>query len=448
MSQARKGTATLFRADRRFVLSGYQPTLIVDVALDLLEEASVPTPPMTFTSFLCISSESRLLKSNEYNVFSGFVPHISHLNIRSLKIYFLLALYHSFLLSVKTIPIPDKGAGFAYKGTNILDETARRWAALQAIPSMLTAEANLALTSEVVLPSIQLVLEALLRLFSFQKSHNILTLALWQRLSNELVERFTECKKSAIKISHTARGELSGVYSIYLSQDASYHLINKPRSSVPLLLLTHYSSLFHLEEILALLLYSHFIGEIPGKNIYASLLSLEPGSIQHTIDIYNLDLNFFLTPFFTKLYLFISLLYHFLSTIRGSSTTAGVIQTFSQQACISSDFIEELKLTFLFYSYSVFSFLWSRHLILKSILQICGLKSLIGMILMELSTSSAFLKSSEFISELLVFLTSNVPPAKPPIPVGKIFFADLMKVYGYSFRGLIRIYKYLIDLES
>jgi len=436
MSQARKGTATLFRADRRFVLSGYQPTLIVDVALNLLEEASVPTPPMTFTSFLCISSESRFLKSNEYNVFSGFVPRISYLSIRSLKIYFLLALYHSFLLSMKTIPIPDKGAGFAYKGANVLEQTARRWAALQAVPSMLTAEANLALTSEVVLPSIQLVLEALLRLFSFQKSHNILALALWQRLSNELVEGFAECIKSAIKISHTAQGELSDVYSIYLSQDASYYLINEPRFSVPLLLLRHHSSLFRLEEILALLLYSHFIGGIPGKNIYTSFLSLEPGSIQHTIDIYNLDLNFFLTPFFTKLYLFISLLYHFLSTIRGSSTTAGVIQTFSQQVCISSDFIEELKLTFLFCPYSVFSFLWSRHLVLESILKIGSLKLLIGMILIELSTTSAFTKSSEFTAELLAYLTSNMPPAKPSLPCGKIFFTDIT-----------RIYKYLIDLQ-
>jgi len=338
---------------------------------------------------------------------------------------------------MKTIPIPDNGAGFAYKGANVLEQTARRWAALQAVPSMLTAEANLALTSEVVLPSIQLVLEALLRLFSFQKSHNILALALWQCLSNELVERFTECIKSAIKISQAAREELSDVYSIYLSQGASYHLINKPRSSVPLLLSTHHSSLFHLEEILALLLYSHFIGEIPGKNIYTSFLSLEPDSIQHTIDIYNLDLNFFLTPFFTKLYLFISLLYHFLSTIRGSSTTAGVIQTFSQQVCISSDFIEELKLTFLFYSYSVFSFLWSRHLILESILKTGGLKLLIGTILMELSTTSAFTKSSEFTAELLAYLTSNMPPAKPSLPYGKIFFTDIT-----------RIYKYLIDLQQ
>ena len=287
MSQARKGTATLFRADRRFVLSGYQPTLIVDVALDLLEEASVPTPPMAFTTPLCIGSESQLVESNEYNILSNVIPLVSYSNTHLLEAYFLLALYHSFLSSVKTIPISDKGTGFAYKGTNILDQTARRWAALQAIPSMLTAEANLALTSEVVLPSIQLVLEALLRLFSFQKSHNILALALWQCLSNELVERFTECIKSAIKISQAAREELSDVYSIYLSQGASYHLINKPRSSVPLLLLTHHSSLFHLEEILAILLYSHFIEEIPGKNIYTSFLSLEPDSIQHTIDIYN-----------------------------------------------------------------------------------------------------------------------------------------------------------------
>ena len=436
MSQARKGTATLFRADRRFVLSGYQPTLIVDVALDLLEEASVPTPPMTFTSFLCISSESRLLKSNEYNVFSGLVPHISHLNIRSLKIYFLLALYHSFLLSVKTIPIPDKGAGFAYKGTNILDETARRWAALQAIPSMLTAEANLALTSEVVLPSIQLVLEALLRLFSFQKSHNILTLALWQRLSNELVERFTECKKSAIKISHTARGELSGVYSIYLSQDASYHLINKLPASAPLFLLAHYPSLLHLEEILALLLYSHFIGEIPEENVYTSFLSLESGFSQDTKDIYNLNLNFFLSSLFIKLYLFMSFLYHLSSTVRALGMTAWVTQAFSRQACISSNFIEDLKLAFLFYPYSVFSFLWTKHLVLESILQIGGLKSLIGTILMELSFTSAFTKSSEFTSELLAYLTSSMPLAKPLLPCGRIFFTDIT-----------RIYKYLIDLQ-
>jgi len=437
MSQARKGTATLFRPDRHFVSSGYQPTLIVDVALDLLEEASVPTPPMAFTAPLCIGSESQLVESNEYNILSNIIPLVSYFNMHSLEVYFLLALYHSFLLEAKTIPISDKGTGLAYKGTNILDRISHRWAALQAIPSTLVAEANLALESDVVFPSIHLILEAPLRLFSFQMSHSILTLALWQYLSNELAAKFMECINSAIKFSLAAPEELSDAYSIFLSQNISYHLINKLSASSPLFLLAYYPSLLHLEENLTLLLYSHFIVETPGEKVYTSFLSLESDFSQDTTDIYNLNLNFFLSPFFIKLYLFISFLYHLSSTVRALGMTVWVPQAFSKQACLSSSFIEDLKLALLFYPFSVFSFLWTRHLVLESILQTGGLKSLIGMILMELSTTSAFTKSSEFTAELLAYLTSNMPPAKPSLPYGKILFTDIT-----------RIYKYLMDLQQ
>jgi len=84
----------------------------------------------------------------------------------------------------------------------------------------------------------------------------------------------------------------------------------------------------------------------------------------------------------------------------------------------------------------LFNPLWHKSLIFKTLIEVGGLHSLIGTILIELSSASEFRRASEFTTEILTLLTGSIPLPKPAIPFGKIFFTDIT-----------RVYKYLIDLQ-
>jgi len=71
----------------------------------------------------------------------------------------------------------------------------------------------------------------------------------------------------------------------------------------------------------------------------------------------------------------------------------------------------------------------------RALFQGLRLKEIIETILIELSSESSWLASSDLLIEILLSSESNLPPSK--IPSGKILFSDIS-----------RIYKYLINLDA
>jgi len=67
-----------------------------------------------------------------------------------------------------------------------------------------------------------------------------------------------------------------------------------------------------------------------------------------------------------------------------------------------------------------------------------SINEIIETVLIELHPRPQFSFSSDFITELLLYLTGSLPlPSQAVLPLGGLFFTDI-----------VRIYKYLIDLQQ
>jgi len=327
MWQARKGTATLFRADRRWAaIPTATPSLTIEVFLKITQESMIPTPPLIASAFL-------------YHLISS-----------------------TSLVDEECIAISKIFKEYAWQSA-----------------------------------------------FSFDDLINI--------LEEPLFFTFDEYSSSINYISITS-SDVSALWSSFSNILSQYLLSADFQESSLLLLLTYFS------------------GEIPGKNIYSVLLSCNP-LVESDINTFvQSSLLFVLTGSISRLNLFTMSFYGLTSC---ETTTASLIsKSLLCSGLVSSITSHELSSNLiLFILYSQFlDFLWHKSLVFKTLMKVGGLHSLIGAILIELSSASEFKRASEFTTEILTLLTSSIPLPKPAIPYGRIFFTDIT-----------RIYKYLIDLQ-
>jgi len=147
MWQAHKGRATIFRADRRFTLTGGLYSLTVDATLNFNWEAELPTPAQIYESLLLAFPSAAAKQDTVSIILFDFISEALLTTTFELSADSFLAFYSSFLSRIRAPPFTEKGLGFAAKGTNILEHRARLWAALSPPSVSLLAEAYLALDS-------------------------------------------------------------------------------------------------------------------------------------------------------------------------------------------------------------------------------------------------------------------------------------------------------------
>ena len=336
----------------------------------------------------------------------------------------------------------------ARKGTATLFRADRRWAAIPAVTPSLTIEVFLKITQESVIPTPPLIASAFLyHLISSASSVDEECIAIskifkeyaWQSASSfdDLINIFWEplfftSDEYSFPINYisTTSSDVSASWSCFSNILSQYFLTANFQESSLLLLLTYFS------------------GGIPGKNIYSALLGCNP-LIESDINAFEQSsLLFVLQGSISRLNLFTMSFYGLTSC---ETTTASLIsKSLPCSGLVSSIISHELSSNLiLFILYSQFlNFLWHKSLVFKTLMEVGGLHSLIGAILMELSSTSEFRRASEFTTEILTLLASSIPLPKPAIPYGKILLTNLGRIYGYSITDLAKAYKYLIDIES
>ncbi len=324
----------------------------------------------------------------------------------------------------------------ARKGTATLFRADRRWAAIPAVTPSLTIEVFLKITQESVIPTPPLIASAflyhLISPASLIEEKCAAVSRIFKEYSWQLVFPFGDL----INILEEPR------FSTYDEYSSSINYISIVSSDISVFgscfsdLLSQPLLIADFQESSLLLLLTYFSGEIPGKNIYSVLLRCDPLTGSDIDAFVQSSLLFVLNGLISRLNLFTASFSGFPSC--EIITTFLVSKSLLFSGLVSSKISHELfSNLILFTPYSQFlNFLWRKSLILKTLIEIGGLHSLIGAILVELGSSSEFKKASEFTTEILTLLTSSIPLPKPAIPYGRIFFTDIT-----------RIYKYLIDLK-
>jgi len=336
----------------------------------------------------------------------------------------------------------------AQKGTATLFRADRRWAAIPAITPSLTIEVFLKITQESVIPTPPLVASAFLNYLPFFASLMDEECVAVSKIFKEYTLQLASFFGDSISLLRGSQFSVSDDYFTpinYISIGSSEVLASPSCFSG---LLSQSCLITDFQEPSLLLLLTYFSGEIPGKNIYSALLSCNP-LVKSDIDaLVQSSLLFVLRSLISRLNFFTISFSGLISyeIITSSLISKSLLYSGSVFSIISSELSSNLILLI---SYSQFlDFLWHKNLILKTLIEIGGLRSLIGVILVEFSFSSEFRRASEFTTEILTLLTSSIPLPKPKIPHERIFFTNFGRIYGYSIRDLTRIYKYLIDIES
>ena len=324
----------------------------------------------------------------------------------------------------------------ARKGTATLFRADRGWAAIPTVTPSLTIEVFLKITQESVIPTPPLIASAFLyhlisstslvdgeciAISKIFKEYAWQSASSFDNLINILEEPlfFTSDEYfSPINYISIISSDISASWSCFSNIFSQYLLTVDFQESSLLLLLTYFS------------------GEIPGKNIYSALLSCNP-FIEGRVDAFmQSSLLFVSKGLISRLNFFTA---SFSGLISCEITTSSLIsKSLLCSGFLSSITSHELSSNLiLFILYSQFlNFLWHKSLVFKTLMEVGSLHSLIGAVLIELSSASEFKRASEFTTEILTLLTSSIPLPKPAIPHGRIFFTDIT-----------RIYKYLIDLQ-
>lgn len=322
------------------------------------------------------------------------------------------------------------------KGTATLFRTDRRRAVIPSVAPSLIVEVSLSLASETLIPS-PLVASAFLYLPTVAAS-----------LFDE--KSFAE---SRLSVGVPWESSISPQRLINILSKHKTLAINKYYSSINYLgaasleaaghwrcifdLSFEYQDILYFEKSFSLLLLAYFSGEIPGKNIYSALLGCNP-FIEKQVSAEPSIFSFILPSVsISKESSFCILLSDLATSVIDLSLFSGVPVAFSSSLfhVISNKYF--LRLNLFIEEAFIFNLLWHRDLIFKTLAEIGGLRSLIGLVLVELSSPTEFRSISEFTTEILTVLTSSVPLPEPAIPHGKIFITDITQIY-----------KYLIDLES
>jgi len=324
----------------------------------------------------------------------------------------------------------------ARKGTATLFRADRRWAAIPMVTPSLTIEVFLKITQEAMISIPPLIASAFLcHLISPASLIDEGCVAI-SKILKEYVWQSEFSFDNLINILEETKFSISDEYS------SSINYISIISSDV----LGSWScsasmfgrSLFiaSLQEPSLLLLLAYFSGEVSGKNIYSALLSCNPLLESDFSSFVQSSLLFVLKGLISRLNFFTTS-FSGLTSCK-VTTTSSIPKSLSCSGLASSIISHKLSANLiLFTSYSqFFNLLWHKSLIFKTLMEIGGLHSLIGAILMELSSASEFKRASEFTTEILTLLTSSISLLKPAIPYGRIFFTDIT-----------RIYKYLIDLQ-
>ena len=336
----------------------------------------------------------------------------------------------------------------ARKGTATLFRADRRWAAIPAVTPSLTVEVFLKITQESVIPAPPLVASAFLNHLPFFASVIDEECVAVSKIFKEYTLQSASFLGDLISLLGESQFSVSDDYFTpinYISIGSSEILASLSCFSS---LLSQSRLITDFQEPSLLLLLTYFSGEIPGKNIYSVLLRCNPLLASSISAAVQSSLLFLFKVLISRLNFFTT---SFSGLTSCETTTASLIsKSLLCSSLVSSIISHELSSNLiLFILYSQFlNFLWHKSLIFKTLMEVGGLHSLIGAILIELSSASEFKRASEFTTEILTLLTSSIPFPKPVIPYGRIFFTNLGRIYGYSIMDLTRIYKYLMDIES
>ncbi len=471
-----KGTAPIFNVDR--AVAPLPASYVIEVALKLENEVKVPTPPLTFTTYLSLSSSIQELLS------------------KSLMID--VSLLYSILSDIKVWrSVSSKGAGFAFKGTNVLFRADRRWLAAMVSPFVLLAEVPLGLISESQLEqSSSITAETLLAMkpSRFELIEDTITESLMSLLNVALSE--FHYNTVALKLSPKARESL-----------IEYLLLTLSASVDPNILIS-YSN-----ECKLSLLASTILPVIPGIAIYSLPLTLHPCAREEINSINMLNLLFSIhshymlprvfenhikflvegssaqelsAPLFLKYKLISALVslsavnasllfmplffspalrslvaeallpleFRIVSIYHSSFNTILLIKSLIMTELKSPNTFEvlvdflvspswQMKSTFTFKvmlapSFASLSSIKAlSDLALGILMRSASINEIIGTVLIELRPRPQFSFSSNFVTELLLHLTSSLPLPQAVLPQGGLFFTDI-----------VRIYKYLIDLQQ
>jgi len=470
-----KGTAPIFNVDRVPLPS---TSYVIEVALKLGKEIKVPTPPLTFTTYLSLDFSIQGLLS------------------KSLMID--VSLLYSILSDIKVWrSVSSKGAGFAFKGTNVLFRADRRWLAAVASPFALLAEVPLGLISELQLgQGGPITAETLLAMKS--SSFALIESAITEELISLLNAALSEFHYNtvALKLSSKARESLIEYLLLTLSASVDPNILISYSNECKLSLLA--SAVLPVIPGIAiyslpLTLHSYAREEINSINMLNLLFSIhshymlprvfenhikfsvEGGSAQElstslflkhklisalvSLSAVNASLLFmplFLSPAFRLLVAETILPFEFgvVSIHHSSFNTLLLIKSLIMTELETPNTFEvlvnflaspswQIQSTFTFNMMLVSSFASLASirvlssLALGILMRSASINEIIGTVLMELHPRPQFSFSSDFITELLLHLTSSLPLPQVVLPQGGLFFTDM-----------IRIYKYLIDLQQ
>jgi len=469
-----KGTAPIFNVDRAPLKS---TSYVVEVALNLGKEIKIPTPPLTFTTYLSLGSSIQELLS------------------KSLMID--VSLLYSILSDIKVWrSVSSKGAGFAFKGTNVLFRADRRWLAAVS-PFVLLAEVPLGLISELQLgQSGPITAEALLAMKS--SGFALIESAITEELISLLNAALSEFHYNtvALKLSPKARESLIEYLLLTLSASVDPNILisysNERKLSLlasavlpvipgiaiyslPLTLHSYAREEINSINMLNLLfsIHSHYM--LPRVFENHIKFSVEGSSAQElstslflkhklisalvSLSAVNASLLFmslFLSPAFRLLVAEAILPFEFgvVSIHHSSFNTLLLIKSLIMTELETPNIFEVLvnflaspswqtQSTFTFNMMLVSSFASLSSiralssLTLGILMRSASINEIIGTVLIELHPRPQFSFSSNFITELLLHLTSSLPLPQAVLPQGALFFTDI-----------VRIYKYLIDLQQ
>lgn len=464
-----KGTAPIFNVDR--IACSFSPSYTIEVILELASEAQVPTPPLTFTAYLSLGSQLTLLEGLLIDTF------------------FPLDVFSDIKLWRK---VSSKGAGFAFKGTNILWRNDKRWLPLLSSVSYIF-DVILELTNEVKIPNPSFIFTLPLSLSPIYASTSfqalVSNISLFFNISSDIrLQRKVSSKGAGFAFKGTNalyRADklwLAAIAPTTLLAEISLDLISESELefpgvatySSPLALLPDAEEKITLVETLNLLLvslshyalslffgdYIKFLETCEFTRALSASLFLKNKIAVSLLDILALSaplslIAVYLPPTLHSLFAesFLSLkpeaasLYYipfnaplliksFVKTELLAPNTYEALLSFSPfwASEIKSAFISNIA--FIASTASLLSIRALTNLALKLLMRSSSLKEIIGTILVELQPKPQFAFSSDFTTELLLYLTSSLPLPSIILPKGCLVFSDI-----------VRIYKYLIDLQ-